>query len=315
MLKNKKIGITLTLTIVLAILFRTFLPVKKSNAEIRNEFWIKKTHQTSKNALVVGGNSRIYRGVSVKAINSVLEDELRGVNLGYSALGYSKGYLAFLESRLDLEAEHKIVLIGVDPGPLTKIAAQNKSFNSYRNINFSEVFKTLYINPYVTISTYTPTEIRNLFNTPRGHDGFIEDRKNYFAKYHEDGWVASYKIPNNPEEALPIYKKFADENGLSIDADLVEDLLMKIEELVGKKAIVIAFRPPSTKAMQEWENQRYHFDENDFKSKIEAVGGYWLEVDPEDYQSYDGAHLHYLSAEKLSKALGEKINKILTERK
>lgn len=310
---KNKIRITLALTIITVVVIRAFLPTKKSNTEVKKDFWIRKTHLKSKENIVVGGNSRIYRGISIKAIKEVLSVNLDGVNLGYSASGFDDEYLTFLESRLDLESKYKILVLGLDPGPLSKIAAQNKSYHGYKNIAYSEIFKTLYINPYFNISTYRPLEILNLIKYGENSNGFIEDRKNYFANYGDDGWVASYKIPNNPKEALPIYKKFAEENKMSIDTTLVNNLFSRIEEFVRQGVTVIAFRPPSTNEMQDWENDRYNFDEAFFESTLEKLGGHWLNVNTDDYSSYDGAHLHYLSAKKLSATIGQKIEEVITK--
>ncbi|WP_411030448.1 hypothetical protein [Spongiimicrobium sp. 3-5] len=311
MIKRYKIGLTFFLVMFSTIIIKNYLPLKRSNAEITNEFWIKKTHQKAKKNIVIGGNSRIYRGVSVESVLSAIDESLTGVNLGYSALGYNDEYLDFLLSRLDTKSKTKIVVLGIDPGPLTDIAAENKSFKSYKKVNYSEVLKTLYINPFFSISAYRPSEIAKLFvEDTTNLKGFIEVRENYFGKYDKDGWVASYKIPSNPSEALPVYKKFATDNNVVLSKKIIENLLLRLADFRKQDIDVVAFRPPSTKAMQEWENKEFGFDEKKIRNEIEKIGGYWIDINTSNFQSYDGSHLHYSSAENLSKLIGEKINEL-----
>ncbi|WP_190810446.1 hypothetical protein [Flagellimonas sp. S3867] len=311
-IQKRKVLFTAILSGLFVVLIKTYLPLKRSNSEIANDFWIKKTHQKEKKNIVVGGNSRIYRGISIKAIQSGLDNKLSGVNLGYSALGYSNEYLDFLLSRVDLKSKNKVVVLALDVGPLTDIAVENKSFARYKSVSNSEIFKVLYLNEYVNISSYKPSEIIRIFQkTAENRHNFVEDRKNYFAKYYEDGWVASYKVPNNPMEALPVYKKFAEDNNMQISNEVYQNLLFRIQEFVEMGIEVICFRPPSTLEMQEWENEKFKFDENKIRKEIEEMGGHWIEINTTEYKSYDGSHLHYLSAEKLSKIIGIKMNQIL----
>lgn len=302
-----KIVLVFVLTILLVWIIRIYLPSKKSNADITNEFWIRKTHVFSKKNIVAAGNSRVYRGISIKALQNGIAQNINGVNLGYSALGYSYDYLEYVESRVDKSSKCKILLFGVEPGNFTKIAAENKSFKQYKDVRETEVFKTLYINPYFNLPTFSPTEIIDLLVSPKSNNGFIEIRKNYFGKYYEDGWVASYKIPGNPDEALPIYKKFWSKNDSNLDIELIEQFFQKLYELSMQGITIVGFRPPSTEGMQKWENEQFKFNEDYFKSRFEKIGGIWIDVNTSQYNSYDGAHLHYESAEKLSFYLGEKI--------
>lgn len=308
---KNKIRITLFIAVLFTLLIKIYLPTKKSNNQIVRDFWIEKTHKKSKKNIVVGGNSRIYRGISIDALQEVLTKDLSGVNLAYSALGYTDKYLDFLHSRIDINSDYKILILGIDPSPLTEIAAENNSFNSYLNVKELEVLRTLYINPYFSISAYKPLEIYKKLKGDFNNDGFIEVKNNYFGNYHSDGWVASYKIPSNPSEALPIYKKFTADNNVKMSEEILERLLTKLKSFHQEGISIIAFRPPSTRKMQNWENQEFGFYEDSIKLKIEQIGGYWINVDTDSYESYDGAHLHYSSAEKLSKLLGQKINDLI----
>lgn len=307
-----KIFLTLFLTLAFTWIIKENLPDQRSNSQIERDFWIKKTHSKKKYDIVVGGNSRIYRGVSINAMKSEIDVDLKGINLGYSALGFTTEYLDFLKNRINPSSNHKFIILGIDPGVLTPIAAENKSFNAYREVSESEIFRTLYINPYFTLPAYKPTEIYEIIIDPDTlKDGFIEVRDHYYGRYEDDGWVASYKIPHNPDEALPIYKKFAEDYNVQLSSAIWETLLLKIKEFQKEGIQVIAFRPPSTSDMEKWENKRYDFHIDTIASRIREQGGYWLSIDTQIYNSYDGAHLHYKSAEQLSKIVGCKINELV----
>ena len=59
------------------------------------------------------------------------------------------------------------------------------------------------------------------------------------------------------------------------------------------------------------ENEISGYNEEEIKQRFESSGGRWIEVKDYDFVSYDGSHLHYESAEKLSEIIGEYISKDL----
>ena len=61
---------------------------------------------------------------------------------------------------------------------------------------------------------------------------------------------------------------------------------------------VVDFASRLTEAL---EDSISGFNESDVRKRFEEVGGKWQELNNGDFESYDGSHLDYNSAEKLSK--------------
>jgi hypothetical protein len=80
--------------------------------------------------------------------------------------------------------------------------------------------------------------------------------------------------------------------------------------LKAKNVEIIAFRPPSTYQMEQLENTLGQFDEDYVKDELHKIGVHWVPFNNSDFVSYDGSHLQYKSAEKMSTQLGEYIEKL-----
>ena len=131
MMGNKtKIYFSLLLACVLYISLKIILPQSDVTEMKENSFWLKKTLDNSTYNVVVGGDSRIYRGINPSRIEENFKENITAINLGYSSAGYSAQYLNFLESRLDPNSKYKIMLLGVTPVS----AKQKEIFNNNKNI-------------------------------------------------------------------------------------------------------------------------------------------------------------------------------------
>ncbi len=73
---------------------------------------------------------------------------------------------------------------------------------------------------------------------------------------------------------------------------------------------IIAFRPPSSIAMRNLEDSISGFDEEYIKRELEDMGVQWLDFREGDFNSYDGSHLHFESAKKLSILLRIEVSKL-----
>ena len=294
-----KISITIALSVLLIICIKLLLPEPIKNIELINEFWIKKTHQKTKKNIVVGGDSRIYRGISIDKLEESLSQNLIGVNLGYSSVGFSAEYLDFMLSRLDLDSKTKILILGITPHSLTENAAKNEAFHQYYDVGWEDKYKALYISKYIKhLAPYKPWEVFQYI-------GKGENEEGYFENFTSNGWVSSYKIPADTMEAIVSYTKTLTANKIS--PDVINKLLLKIEEYKKSGITIIGFRVPSTNQMEELEESLSSFDEEHLKTEFERIGAYWFDFKNSDFTSYDGSHLHYLSAEKLSEQKPKKI--------
>jgi hypothetical protein len=101
-------------------------PIEK-NKVISQHFWVQKTHGAGKYNLIVLGDSRIYRGISPRAMESILPG-IRVLNLGYS--NGSMSPLMFREAgrRLDWDNPVRAIILGITPVTLTPVAAENEHF-------------------------------------------------------------------------------------------------------------------------------------------------------------------------------------------
>ncbi|MFC2110856.1 hypothetical protein ACFLQ5_00230 [Bacteroidota bacterium] len=293
---------TIILSILLIICVKIFLSEPIKNVELKNEFWIKKTHQKAKFNIVVGGDSRIYRGISIDKLEESLSQNLSGVNLGYSSIGFSGEYLDFMLSKLDLNSETKIMVLGITPHSLTENAAKNEAYHQYNDINWDERYKVLYLSKYTKhFAPYKPWELTHSIAKEKTTIGYFED-------FTSSGWVASYKIPIDTSEAIASYTKTLNKHKIS--QEVIDELFLKIKEFEKSGITIIGFRVPSTNQMEQLEESLSSFNEEYLKDEFERVGAFWFEFSNSDFNSYDGSHLHYLSAEKLSEKLGEKISEI-----
>ena len=127
----------------------------------------------------------------------------------------------------------------------------------------------------------------------------------YYQEFHDDGWVASWIIPDNPDKALKSYRDNFSKTKVS--SELVQELLKQTQHWVQHGIYVFAFCPPTTEKMDQLEKQLSGFDENIFAKQFRDVGGVWFLFDRNGYHSYDGSHLRKDSAIKFSKDLAMQI--------
>ena len=127
----------------------------------------------------------------------------------------------------------------------------------------------------------------------------------YFEKFHDSGWVASHTIPKDTSRALNSYRKSFSNNTVSDQG--IRKLLQQIKHWKDKGIKVYGFRPPTTRSMVLLEEELSGFNEEGFVRSFEAAGGIWLSFEEEYFNTYDGSHLHFEEAKKLSGKLKGKI--------
>jgi len=289
-----KIRLTLVLSVLLVVILGSFRAKKSNTPERIERFWVLKTFQNSDKQIVVAGDSRVYRGVSTQAILESSGAAGKSYNFGYSSAGLSKQYLDFVVSKLEVTSADKILIIGITPHSLTDEAFKNSHFNKYKKLTKIEVLKKRYI---TAASKYvSPIKPSSFFKV---------EKNNYFQEYHNDGWVASAKQNSSHSEGLASYKKTFSK--YQVNPFNVEAFLEQVKVIASKGVKVIAFRPPSSEVLRALEDEVSGFDETYVKQRLKATGVDWLDFDDADFESYDGSHLHYNSAIKLSKKIGAQV--------
>lgn len=294
---RNKIIITLSLTVALGILIKLVLPEPIKNTGLRDGFWLNKTHSKELKNIVVGGDSRIYRGVSVEAIEQETPG-LTAVNLGYSSAGFSSEYLDFLTARLS-STGRKILVLGLTPHSFTLDAAKNELYHEHKEVGQFQIFKGMYLSKYLKhFAPYKPKELRDLML-----HGEPEDK--YFEEFRSSGWVKSYRIPEDTVKALDIYENIFSK--YQVNDSLITCFFNEVDTLIANDIEVVAFRPPTFDSMSQLEDSLSGYDEEKIKYNVLMRGGVWIDLTNEDYHTYDGSHLHYTSAENLSTVIGKTI--------
>lgn len=282
------------LTISLAVL----LPKPLNRPVLREWFWYNKTFETNELELIVGGDSRVYRGISTDYINRQLKNPMVGANLGYSSAGYSLAYFEFLEKHFRQSAKIKVLILGITPYSFSAESRKNKHLKTYLNKGFIDRWKALYLNPSL-----------NLFEPRRLEDLLAMDSVSYFESYHEDGWMESDEIPGDSLKALKSYEHLFDDDGTMNQA--ADIFMLSIKKLREQGVIIIGFRPPTTPQMRVLEDNKSSYDEVSISQRFKLAGGVWLELKDEDFATYDGSHLRPAAATKLSIEIGKVLNELI----
>jgi hypothetical protein len=251
---------------------------------------------------LVCGDSRIYRGISPLAIENRLKN-IDVFNFGFSSGSYSTFMLNKIQDKLDLTSAKPTLILGITPYSLTPKALIDGDIKSLLSRKKEEVFEYLYMEPIKRI--FQPVGIEFLWKKLFSTENKIAADYYFQERHVDEGWIASWKAVNHPDEALPHYVRNFTDNKVS---QLQIDTLMTRINLWTKTGIrVYGFRPPTTAAMVNLEDSLGGFDESTFVKQFTNAGGVWLDIPLDDFQTHDGSHLIKSSAIKLSDKLGELI--------
>lgn len=294
-LKLKILG-TILITLGLSLLVGFTRPKTDYSKLLFDWFWVNKTHYSTNNNIIFVGDSRIYRGISTEAVKTIFPNQ-RVLNLGYSSGGLNNEIFDFATNLLNPKSKIKIIVLGISPFSLTEEARKNEHFLQELNRPSAEIIERKYINPYIYL--FEPIKITDY--QP------ISNKIIYPQIFHSGGWVESFKLPENKSEALTSYRNTLSKTKLSKIS--IDETLEFVSKMKNKGVEIYGFRPPSCEEMEKLENEISDFNENEFQTLFEKNGGIWIDI-PNRYSfnSYDGSHLHYESAKKLSIILAKKIN-------
>jgi len=292
---NERIIYTIILSIVIIILFNQF---SKNHTYIvdKDYVFINKVHNKKKYGIIVYGDSRIYRGISPK----ILSNYFNGtdiINYGFSSGSFSNRMITEIINRSN--HKEKILIFGITPHSFTPNAIKDEDFLQYKNLKREEIERTIYFYP---LSRYIQSY--NIYK--------ILENKNviYHQEYNTDGWVASWKEPEDTNEAISSYLKVFNNNKVS--PKIINDFISNINKLSHDGYRIFAFRPPTSVAIRNIEDSTSGFNEELFVKQFETAGGIWINIpDYTKYKTYDGSHLKKEYAIKLSHFIGNKIKSYL----
>ena len=304
MLKSKTY-LTIITSLILILGLGFILPKQNIFKTQIERFWIKKTFSGRNYNIILMGDSRTYRGVSPQIMHKILVN-YKILNFAYSNGGLNNFMFREAEKHLSTKSKNKIIVLGVTPYSLTSLAESNKQYLQELKRPKGDIFQRLYLNPLLTFfSPVKPNFILMILENKKEKHKVI-----YEQKFYDNGWVASNKIPSNPHEAIPYYKK--DFSSIKVSPLLINNLIIQTKNWTEKGIKVFAFRPPTTKEMLLLENKLSGFNEAAFIKQFEKAGGKWLKFNISNYTSYDGSHLSKNSAIKLSKNIALMIKKSIT---
>lgn len=264
----------------------------------KNMFWSGKIFWNKQFDVVMAGDSRTYRGLSPAIFQQILGAHQRIGNFGFSSCGFGAQYLSQVGNLFDPASHQKKLILGITPGALTVGNATVN--NGYLNLVRQDVKDLVIMHQFGPLLSFFdplgPTDISSIL-----HHG----KTGYFQQYHPDGWIASAKIPEHPDEALGPY--IATWQQQKVSPQVVASLLDRVSGWTKQGVQVFAFSPPTSAALHEIERRMSGFDPEDFKKRFEQAGGIWLDIQPGKYHSYDGSHLREDGARRLSTDLAQAI--------
>ena len=166
-----------------------------------------------------------------------------------------------------------------------------------------DIFERLYLNGILyQFSATTPEEIRDLLkNKP--------PTSYYCNEYYPNGYVESEKFPVDTMESISSYTQ--DFANYKVKLQYIERLACKVKDWSRRGIRVIGFRPPVSIPMRALEDSMGLYNEAIISTRFREAGGYWIELMPNRYKTYDGSHLNKRSAIMLSNDLALKIKGML----
>jgi hypothetical protein len=193
----------------------------------------------------------------------------------------------------------KILVLGISPHSFTLEGAKNELYHKHLDKGNFDIFKGLYLSKYLKhFAPYKAGELKDYLFNGASEEGYFED-------FQEDGWVHSYRLPEDSLTAIQIYRKLFTE--YQVSDTLISNFLVQIEEIETSGIEVIAFRPPTFVMMTDLEDSLSGYSEQYMRQEMELRGCTWIDLDPTEFHTYDGSHLHYESAQRLSRIIGRQV--------
>ena len=301
MKRRPKIRITLLIAALLTAAFSFVIPNDAEDVK-RELFWSRKTFARPVYDVLLLGDSRLYRGLSPEAMKPHLPG-LKILNFGYSNGGLNPTMFEAAEEKLAENNKPKVIVLGISANTVTGYSADNQHYLQEVNRPREQLIERMYFHPLRQwFPSTSPRKLLQLFAENK-------DSSFYRHTYHKSGYVASEKFPIDTTEAIPLYTD--DFRNYKVEEKFLEPLFRQVEEWSNEGITVVAFRPPVSQPMRELENTMGRFDEQHIKNEINRAGGYWIELNPSEYKTYDGSHLTIESARKLSVKVANSISELI----
>lgn len=301
MKQYQNISLTLVMASTLVIALSFFMP-KNKEKYLRDQFWTQKTFASNRYDVVLMGDSRTYRGLSPSVIEKALPG-MKVLNFGYSNGGLNPVMFEAAQEKLSANSTNKVIVMGVSPNCITGYSQKNDQYLQVKKGPREDIFEKLYLNKVLYyFSPVSPEEIKEkLIQKTTG--------SYYTNEYFSNGYVLSEKFPADSTEALSSY--ISDYTNFKVEDQYIDILTTQVADWSRKGIKVIGFRPPTTFAMRAVEDTLGHYNEALIKEQFCKAGGYWIDLYPGNFKTYDGSHLEKNSAVLLSELVSKEIVKVL----
>ena len=270
----------------------------------KNRYWTLKTRNTKTYDIVFGGDSRVFRGIS--PAHFATEMEGRSVhNFAYWANGYGRDYLEGIEGKIDTTSPLQMIILGVTPHSLTEKTARSPHYHYEISRARKSVVQTVYLSWLEEY--FAPYGIIELSEKLGGKS----KEHNKRIVYHDNGWVETWWVQPDTMNAAKSYRTLFE--GDPVSEEVIGGLMEFVEKWSSSGIHVVGFRPPATFTIRQYEEELGGFLESTLKERFRNAGGIWIDVNPEEYQTFDGSHLDHHSAMQISADLARTIRELIPE--
>lgn len=294
------------LSAVLAYYLGISLPRSEDETFADRQFWINKTFAPCESDVVLIGDSRTYRGIDPTTISNEIGGK-KVFNFGYSSGGFSLKFINAAIEKLNPKGS-RVVVFCITPNSLTKKACKNEQYELEFNRKKEEILEAKYFSELAYF--FRPTNLQYYLQKRYLVEAFKEkDSLYYHQQRYDNGWVASWKLKHEFNEAILSYKKEYENNLPELKS--VNTILSKVKELKKLGYVVIGLRIPVQKDLFLLEKSVSSDLFDRLKNGFKRENANWIDVEPISNSTYDASHLHKWGAIALSKFLGKEMKKII----
>lgn len=276
----------------------SFVFPKDAEKYLGELFWTRKTFAPAKYNMILMGDSRVYRALSPEIIETKLPG-LKVLNFAYSNGGLNQVMFDAAEKKLASNSQPKIIVLGITANSITDYSAGNHQYIQELTRPREEVLERFYLNPVrYWFSSTSPEKLKQHFLGKA-------DSAYYLNRYFMNGYVESEKYPADTTAAISSY--IDDFKNYKVDSVHLNVLYNQVRKWSESGITVVGFVPPVSQSMRMLEDTLGLFNEAAIKAGFEKASGRWFDINPDNYNTYDGSHVTIESAQKLSGELAEYI--------